>query len=99
MHVMVADISKSFDTVDNSSLDCAIGSPGGSVWFLLLLFMPLGVRHLDALSDVKPQLYVDNLKCSAERPRALFESARFIARYVRSVVRTFLLVISLFGEL
>ena len=27
----------------------------------------------------------DNLKCSAERPRALFESASFTARYVRSV--------------
>ena len=26
-----------------------------------------------------------NLKCSAERPRALFESARFTAQYVRSV--------------
>ena len=26
-----------------------------------------------------------NLKCSAERLRALFESARFIAQYVRSV--------------
>ena len=42
-------------------------------------------RHLDALPDVKPQLYADNLKCSAERPRALFESARFTAQYVRSV--------------
>ena len=42
-------------------------------------------RHLDSLPDVKPQLYADNLKCSAERPRALFESARFAAQYVRSV--------------
>ena len=42
-------------------------------------------RHLDSLPDVKPQLYADNLKCSAERPRALFESARFTAQYVRSV--------------
>ena len=37
------------------------------------------------MPDVKPQLYADNLKCSAERPGALFESARFTARYVRSV--------------
>ena len=37
------------------------------------------------MPDVKPQLYADNLKCSAERPRALFESARFTAQYVRSV--------------
>ena len=42
-------------------------------------------RHLDSLPDVKPQLYADNLKCSAERPGALFESARFTAQYVRSV--------------
>ena len=41
-------------------------------------------RHLDALPDVKPKLYADNLKCSAERPGALFESARF-TQYVRSV--------------
>ena len=32
-----------------------------------------------------PQLYADNLKCSAERPRALFESASFTAQYVWSV--------------
>ena len=37
------------------------------------------------MPEVKPQLYADNLKCSAEHPRALFESARFIAQYVRSV--------------
>ena len=42
-------------------------------------------RHFDSLPDVKPQLYADNLKCSAERPRALSESARFTAQYVRSV--------------
>ena len=40
---------------------------------------------LESLPDVKPQLYADNLRCSAERPGALFESARFTARYVRSV--------------
>ena len=37
------------------------------------------------MPDVKPQLCTDNLKCSAERPGALFESVRFNARYVRSV--------------
>ena len=42
-------------------------------------------RHLEALLDVQPQLYGDNLKCCAERPGALFESARFTAQYVRSV--------------
>ena len=34
--------------------------------------------------DVKPQLYADNLKCSAERPGALF-AVMFTAQYVRSV--------------
>ena len=37
------------------------------------------------MPDATPQLYADNLKCSAERPRALLESARFTAQYVRSV--------------
>ena len=33
-------------------------------------------RHLDSLPDVKPQLFADNLKCSAERRRALCDSAK-----------------------
>ena len=37
------------------------------------------------LPDIIPQLYADNLKCSATRPRALFESAYFTAKYVRLV--------------
>ena len=45
----------------------------------------LGVVFTDSLPDIEPQLYADNLKCSAERPRALFESAWFAAQYVRSV--------------
>ena len=72
--------------------------------FIVALYVPW-CRHLDALPDVKPQLYADNLKCSAERPGALFDSARFTVRYVRSV-RTFLLLsvsfsalLSLFGRL
>ena len=52
--------------------------------FIVALYVPW-CRHLDSLPDVKPQLYADNLKCSAERPCALFESARFTAQYVRSV--------------
>ena len=63
------------------------GIPQGcplSMVFIVALYVPW-CRHLDALPDVKPQLYADNLKCSAERPRALFESARFTARYVWSV--------------
>ena len=37
---------------------------------------------------LSPSFMLNNLKCSAERPRALFESGRFTARYVRSVGRT-----------
>ena len=123
---MVADVIKSFDTVDRSILDCALGRLGlldwfrkvyvsfhsqvrrlrfklaaglGEPWcrdggihqgcplsmvFIVALYVPWW-RHLDYLLDVKPQLFADNLKCSAERPRALFESARFTAQYVRSV--------------
>ena len=42
-------------------------------------------RHLESLPGVKPQLYANNLRCSAERPGAIFDSARFTALYVRSV--------------
>ena len=73
--------------------------------FIEALFVPW-CRHLDALPDVKPQLYADNLMCSAERPCALFESARFTAQYVRSVGQvallvsvSFLALIRLFGRL
>ena len=52
--------------------------------FIVALYVPW-CRHLDALPNVTPQLYADNLKCSAEHPRALCESARFTAQYVRSV--------------
>ena len=55
-----------------------------SMVFIVALYVPW-CRHLDSLPDVKPQLYADNLECSAERPGALFDSARFTAQYVRSV--------------
>ena len=126
LHVMVADVIKSFDTVDRSfwivlcvAWDCLTGfvryiflfivrfvsglslllglvsrgvGMGGipqgcplSMVFIVALYVPW-CRHLDALPSVKPQLYADNLKCSAERPRALFEAAaRFTAQYVQSV--------------
>ena len=50
----------------------------------MALYVPL-CRHLESLPDVQPQLYADNLKCSAERPGALFDSAKFTAQYVGSV--------------
>ena len=63
------------------------GIPQGcplSMVFIVALYVPW-CRHLESLPDVNPQLYADNLKCSAVRPRALFESAYFTARYVRLV--------------
>ena len=55
-----------------------------STVFIVALCVPW-CRHLDSLPDVKPQLYADDLKCSAERPRAPFEAARFPAQHVWSV--------------
>ena len=52
--------------------------------FIVALYVPW-FRHLESVPDVKPQLYADNLKCGAERPGALFGSARFTAQHVRSV--------------
>ena len=101
LHVMVVDVNKSFDVVDRSIWDCALGRLGLLDWFREVYFSfhgqvrlrfklaaglgepwcrdggvpqgcPLSVvfivalcvpwcRHLDALPDVKPQLYADNL--------------------------------------
>ena len=112
LRVMVADVIKSFDTLDRTIVDCALGWLGLLDWFRKVYFSfhsqvrfrfklaaglgepwsrdggihqgrPLSMvfivafyvpwcRHLDSLPDVKPQLYADNLKCSAERPGALF---------------------------
>ena len=55
------------------------------VWCSLSPMYVPWCRHLESMPDVKPQLYADNLECSAERPGTLFDSARFTALYVRSV--------------
>ena len=55
-----------------------------SMVFIVALYVPW-CRHLEALPDVKPQLYANNLKCCAECLNALFAAARFTAQYVRSV--------------
>ena len=111
LRVMVADVIKSFDTVDRSISDCALGRLGlpdwfrrtyfsfhsqvrlkfklaaclGEPWcrdggipqgcplsmvFIVALYVPW-CRHLEALPEVKLQLYADYLKCSAGRPGAL----------------------------
>ena len=38
LHVMVADVIKSFDTVDRSILDCALGRLGLPDWFRRVYF-------------------------------------------------------------
>ena len=63
------------------------GIPQGcplSMVFFVALYVPW-CRHLEVMLDVEPQLYADNLECSAERPGVLFDAARFISRYVRAV--------------
>ena len=63
------------------------GIPQGcplSMVYIVALYVPW-CRHLESLPDVEPQHYAYNLKCIAERLRALFESAYFTARYVRLV--------------
>ena len=58
------------------------GIPQGcplSMMFIVALYVPW-CRHLEVVPDVKPQLYADNLKCSAERPGALFDATRFTSR-------------------
>ena len=38
LHVMVADVIKSFDTVDRSILDCSLERPGLPSWFRKVYF-------------------------------------------------------------
>ena len=105
LHVMVADVIKSFDTVDRSILDCAFGRLGLLDWFRKVYFsfhsqVRLRLKLAAGLGEgwwYSPglpfeydlyccslcplvSLYADNLKCSAARPRALFESASFTAQ-------------------
>ena len=49
------------------------GIPQGcplSMVFIVALYVPW-CRYIESLTDVKPQLYADDLKCSAECPNAL----------------------------
>ena len=52
--------------------------------FIVAMYVPW-CRRLEAMPAIKPQLYAENLKCSAVCPSALFGAARFTAQYVRSV--------------
>ena len=66
--------------------------------FIVALYVPW-CRHLESLPEVRPQLYADNLKCSAARPRVVFESAHFTAQYVRRLAKMFHLVSVFFSAL
>ena len=41
-HFFVADVVKSFDTVDRDILDCALGRLGLPAWFRQVYFFPQG---------------------------------------------------------
>ena len=73
--------------------------------FIVALYVPW-CRHLDSLPDVKPQLYADDLKCSAERPRPCLNLLGLLLIVFGQWVKTFLLVsvsflvlLSLLGKL
>ena len=50
-HVMVADVIKSFDTVDRSILDCGLGWPGLPDWFRRATFLNI-VRFVSGFSSL-----------------------------------------------
>ena len=126
LHVMVADVTKSFDTVDRSILDCTLGRLGLPGWFRKAYFachsqvrlrlkacswswgaLVWGRWYTQLLSAwygvlcgplwsvvvvilrlclmLNRRFNADNLQCSAQRPGALFDSARFTALHFRSV--------------
>ena len=125
LHIVVADVIESFDTVDRSILDCSLGRLGLPAWFRKVYFSshdhvrlrfelaaglgellqgwenPSGMstkygfhccalyvpwcRRLEAMPAVKPKLYADNLKCTAECPGALFDAARFTSLWASCV--------------
>ena len=60
-------------TVGGISQGCPL-----SMVFIVALCVPW-CRYLQSMPDVKPQLYADNLKCSAQCPNAFFGAAWFTA--------------------
>ena len=91
MSFMVADVIKSFDAVERSILDCALGRLGHfayhdrvrlrfklaardggipqgcslSMVFIVAVYVPW-CRRLEAMPAMKPQLYAEKTKCSAD---------------------------------
>ena len=95
VHVFVADVIKSFATVDQGILDWVLSSlgllvwfrPQGcplSMWFIVALSLPY-CRYLDAQDGLLPQPLADNLKCVPREPGLLLRAARFTACNVRLV--------------
>ena len=100
IHLFVADVIESFDTVDRFILDWVLSSlglpepwtrdggiPQGcplSMMFIVALYLHW-CRYLSAQEGVQPQLYADNLKCVSRDPGVLLRSSRFTTGYVRLV--------------
>ena len=124
-HIFVADVVKSFDTVDRDILDCALGRLGLPAWFRRVYFSfhrdvrlrfklaaglgvawkrdggipqgcPLSMvfivalytpwcRYLESQSDISPQLYADNLKCTSESVDSVLAAAQYTVSYVHAV--------------
>ena len=75
VHLFVADVVKSFDTVDRSILDRVLSSLGLSDWFRHA-YLPW-CKYLAAQVGVEPQLYADNLKCVSRDPDVLLRLVMF----------------------
>ena len=64
------DIEEVLSGVGSDQLHVMVGIPQGcplSMVFSVALYVPW-CRRLEAMPDVKPQLYADNLECTAELP-------------------------------
>ncbi len=124
-HIFVADVVKSFDTVDRDILDCALGRLGLPAWFRRVYFSfhrdvrlrfklaaglgvawkrdgcipqgcPLSMvfivalytpwcRYLESQSDISPQLYADNFKCTSYSVDCVLAAAQYTVSYVHAV--------------
>ena len=82
VHIFVADVFKSFDTVDRGILDCVLSLLGLPGWFRHAYFEYHArvrlrfkrCRQLESFQGIKRQLYADNLKCVSSSDDDLFEA-------------------------
>ena len=54
--------------------------------FIVALYTPW-CRYLESQSDISPQLYADNLKCTSYSVDSVLAAAQFSVSYVHAVVR------------